>query len=114
VNEVRIRNVLTEYEAHFHSVLPDSDVHGKSEWKHYGDGTYRFKLSVRNIPLPDQSKVDLWLDGRWLMRLVVENKRVKIDMENDSGSGIPPIKAGQILQIKAGQDILAVGQYKAE
>jgi hypothetical protein len=112
--KMRIRNVLTEYEAHFHSVLPNSDVNGKSEWKHYSDGTYRFKLSIRNLPLPDESKVDLWLDGRWLMRLVVENKRVKIDMENDSGSGIPPIKAGQILQVKAGQDVLAEGQYRAE
>jgi hypothetical protein len=111
---MRIRNVLTEYEAHFHSVRPDSHVNGKSEWKHYGDGTYRFKLSIRNLPLPDASKVDLWLDGQWLMRLVVENKRVKIDMGNDSGSGIPPIRAGQVLQIKAGQDVLAEGQYRAE
>lgn len=112
--KMRIRNVLTEYEAHFHSVLPDSDLNGKSEWKHYGDRTYRFRLSIRNIPLPDESKVDLWLDGQWLMRLVVENKRVKIDMENDSGSGIPPIKAGQVLRIKSGQIVLAEGIYRAE
>jgi len=112
--KMRIRNVLTEYEAHFYSVLPNSDVIGKSEWKHYSDGTYRFKLSVRNLPLPDESKVDLWLDDRWLMRLIVENKRVKIDMENDSGSGIPPVRAGQVLCIKAGQDVLAEGQYRAE
>jgi hypothetical protein len=111
---MRIRNVLTEHEAHFHSLLPDSNLTGKSEWKHYGDGTYRFKLSIRNIPLPDESKVDLWLDGRWLMRLVVEHKRVKIDMENDHGSGIPPIKAGQVLQIKSGQNLLAEGKYLAE
>ena len=82
--------------------------------EHYGDGTYRFKLSVRNLPRPDESKVDLRLDGRWLMRLVVENKRVKIDMENDSGSGIPHIKAGQFLQIKFGQNLLAEGKYITE
>jgi hypothetical protein len=111
---MRIRNVLTEYEAYFHSAPPNSAVNGKSEWKHYGDGTYRFKLSVRNLPLPDQSHVDLWLDGQWLMRLVVENKRVKIDMENDSGSGIPHIKAGQILQLKSGPNLLAEGKYRAE
>ena len=111
---MRIRNVLAEFEAHFHAVQSDSRVNGKSEWKHYGDGTYRFKLSIRNIPLPDKSKVDLWLDGHWLMRLVVENNRVKIDLENDSGSGIPPIKAGQVLQIKSGQNVLAEGKYEAE
>jgi hypothetical protein len=111
---MRIRNVLTEFEAHFRSIQPGSRLHGKSEWKHYGDGTYRFKLSIRNLPLPDESKVDLWLDGRWLMRLVVENKRVKIDMENDNGSGIPAIEAGQILQIKSGEVVLAEGKYEAE
>jgi hypothetical protein len=73
MSEMRIRNVLTEYEAHFHSVRPNSDINGKSEWKRYGNDTYRFTLSVRNLPLHDESKVDLWLDSRWLMRLVVEN-----------------------------------------
>jgi hypothetical protein len=112
--KMRIRNVLTEYEAHFHSVLPNSDVHGKSEWKHYGDGTYRFRISIREIPLPDQSNIDLWLDDRWIMRLCVENKRVKVDMENDNGSGIPAIQAGQVLQIKSGDVVLAEGKYLAE
>lgn len=112
--KMRIRNVLKEFEAHFRSVQAGSRVHGKSEWKHYGDGTYRFKISIREIPLPDKTSVDLWLDGQWIMQLVVENHKVKADMDNDNGSGIPAIKAGQVLQIKSGEVVLAEGKYEAE
>jgi hypothetical protein len=112
--KMRIRNVLSEFEAHLRSAEPGSRVHGKSEWKHYGDHTYRFRISIREIPLPDQSNIDLWLDGQWIMRLRVEHNKVKADLENDNGSGIPAIKAGQVLQIKSGEVVLAEGKYEAE
>ena len=112
--KLRFRTVLQEFEAHFHPVQPGSNVRGKSEWKHYGDGTYRFKLSIRDIPLADGTEIDLWRDGTWLMRLPVKDNKVKVDLENDSGSGIPTIKAGQVLQIRVGQTVLAEGTYKAE
>jgi hypothetical protein len=48
------------------------------------------------------------------MRIAVQHNRIKVDIENDSGSGIPPIKAGQLLQIRSGRNILAEGRYKAE
>ena len=111
---MRLRTVLQEFEAHFHPTQTGSKVHGKSEWKQYGDGTYRLKISIRGIPLPDGSQIDLWRDGSWVMSLSVQNHRARIDLENDSGSGIPAIKAGQVMQIKSGPDILAEGKYEAE
>jgi len=111
---MRIRNVLTEFEAHFHPVQPGSDIRGKSEWKQYGDGTYRFKISIRNIPLPEGSKIDLWLDDKPMMKLTVQKGKAKIDIENEGGVGVPAIKAGQMLQIKSGQTVLAEGKYEAE
>ena len=112
--KIRFRRVLEEFEAHFHPVTPDSRVQGKSEWKHYRDGTFRFKISIRDIPLPHHSEIDLWRDGQWVMRLAVRNHKAKADLENDSGSGIPAIRAGQVLQIKSGEVILAEGEYEAE
>ena len=111
---MRLRTVLQEFEAHFHPVQPGSNVRGKSEWKHYGDGTYRFKISIRDIPLPDRSDIDLWRGGQWMMRLSVQNNKARVDIENDSGSGIPAIKARQVLQIKSGDTVLAEGKYEAE
>jgi hypothetical protein len=69
----RFGAVLQELEAHFHPVQRGSTVRGKSEWKHYGDGSYRFKISLRGISLPDNSEIDLWRDGRWMMRLLVKD-----------------------------------------
>jgi hypothetical protein len=112
--KMRFRTVLQEFEAHFHSVQPGSEIHGKSEWKHYGDGTYRFKVAIRDIPMADDSQIDLLLDNKWLMRLSVQNNKTKVDIENKDGSGIPVIKAGQVLQIRAGQDVLAEGKYETE
>jgi hypothetical protein len=111
---MRIRTVLQEFEAHFHPVQPGSNVRGKSEWKHYGDGTYRFKISLRDIPLGNGSQIDLWRDGSWLMKLSVQNNKAKLDLENDSGSGIPSIKAGQVVQVKSGETVLAEGKYESE
>lgn len=111
---MRLRTVLQEFEAHFHPVEPGSSVRGKSEWKQYGDGTYRFKISLRDIPLSDNSEIDLWRDGQWMMRLYVKNSRAKVDIESDNGSGIPAIKAGQVLQVKASEIVLAEGKYEAE
>jgi hypothetical protein len=112
--KMRFRTVLQEFEAHFHPVQPGSNVRGKSEWKHYGDGTYRFKISIRDIPLPDHSEIDLWRDGHWMMRLSVQSNKAKVDLENDSGSGIPSIKAGQVVQVKFGETVLAEGKYETE
>ena len=111
---MRFRSVLQEFEAHFHPVEPGSNVRGKSEWKHYSDGTHRFKISLLDIPLPDNSEIDLWRDGLWMLRLPVKNNRAKVDLENDSGSGTPAIKAGQVLQVKSIETVLAEGRYKVE
>ena len=112
--KLRFRTVLQEFEAHLHPAQPGSKIRGKSEWKQYGDGSYRFKLSLREVALPDESHIDLWRDSSWLMRLRVQRGKAKVDIENDSGSGVPGIEAGQVLQIKHGKLLLAQGEYKAE
>ena len=111
---MRLRTVLQEFEAHFHPVQSGSNVRGKSEWKQYGDGTCRFKISLRDLSLPDNSEIDLWRGGQWIMRLPVKNNSAKVDIESDNSFNIPAIKAGQVLQIKSGETILAEGIYAAE
>jgi len=111
---MRIRNVLQEFEAHLYPVQSGVRTRGKSEWKRYGDETYRIKIIVRDIPLPDKDKVDLIIDGALFAQLPVQNGVVKLDIENSTGQGIPAIKAGQVLQVKSGEKLLAEGQYQPE
>ena len=63
----RFRTVVQECEAHIHPVQQGSNLRGKSEWKHYADGSYRFKLSIRDLLLPDNSEIDIWRYDSWLM-----------------------------------------------
>ena len=111
---MKIRNVLKEFEAEVSPVQPDSKIQGKSEWKHYGDGSYRFKITVRNIPLPDESKVDVMLDEIHIAEIIVQNKMAKLDTENNMYIGIPNVKAGQRLQVKSADLVLAEGRYIEE
>lgn len=106
--------MLQEFEAHFHPVQAGSNIRGKSAWKYYVDGTYRFKLSLSEIPLPDCSYADLQREGQRIMRLAVHNRRVKVDIENGSPWGVPAMEAGQSLQVRSGDSLLAESRYKAE
>ena len=108
---MKIRTVIKEFEAHIHPAQPGGRSHGKSEWKHYGDGTYRFKISIRNIPLPDGGKIEVVVDETRIAQLTVQNQKAKIDIESDIDINIPAIKAGQKLQVKTRDFVLAEGQY---
>lgn len=111
---MRIRRVLKEFEAHLQPAQPGSTTQGKSEWKHYGDGTYRFKISVRNIPLPDNTGIDVVLDETHIAALTVLNNKAKIDTEDGIGIGMPNVKSGKRLQIRSGETVLAEGLYIEE
>src|SRR5688572_3681532 len=111
---MRIRNVLQEFEAHLHPVQPGTNTQGKSEWKHYADGTFRIRISIRNIPLPERRVIDLILEGRRIAQIQVQSSKAKIDVENRTGQGIPTVRAGQILQIRSWETVLAEGLYKEE
>lgn len=111
---MRVRNVLKEFEAHIGSVQPKSKIEGKSEWKQYGDGTYRFKVSIRKIGLPNDSRIDLHVVDVRVMQLTVQDGNTKADLESSIQVGIPKVQAGQVLQILFGETALAEGIYKEE
>lgn len=111
---MKIRSVLKEFEAHLQPTQHGGKIQGKSEWKHYGDGTYRFKLSIRNIPLPDNSRIDVTLDETHIAALIVLDNKAKIDTENNMSIGIPNVIVGRRLQVKSADMVLAEGQYIEE
>ena len=96
---MRIRNVIKEYEAHLQPAQPSRAIQGKSEWKQYGDGTYRFKISVRNITLPDHSKVHVFVDKHHITTLHVMNATAKLDTQDNLSIGLPSIRAEQVSPI---------------
>jgi hypothetical protein len=112
---MRIRQVLEEFEAHLHAVPPGAGgMTGKSEWKQYGNGTFRFKVSLRNIALPDNSQIELVLDDLQVRQLTVSGGKAKLDLESQIQVEIPGVKAGQRLQVRFGNTVLAEGIYVEE
>jgi hypothetical protein len=87
---------------------------GKSEWKQYGDGTYRFKVSLRSIALPDSSQIELVLDDLRIRQLIVSGGKAKVDMESQIQVEIPRVQAGQRLQVRFGNTVLAEGIFVEE
>ncbi|MCC6299134.1 MAG: hypothetical protein IT314_07540 [Anaerolineales bacterium] len=111
---MRIRNVLKEFEAHLKPVHQGSKVTGKSEWKQYGDGAYRFKISIRKTDLPDGSQVDVLLQEKRVMQLVAQDGKAIADLESPIRVELPSVQAGDLLRIRFGESILAEGVFKAE
>jgi hypothetical protein len=111
---MKLRTVLKEFEAHLKPAQPGSRIEGKSEWKHYGDGTHRFKISIRNIPLPDDSRIDVILEETHIAAIIVQNNKAKIDTEDNLSIRMPNVRAGRRLQIKSEDTVLAEGQYLEE
>lgn len=111
---MRIRNVLQAFEAHLHPVQPGTHTQSKSEWKHYADGLFRIMISIRNIPVPEGSVIALILEGIRIAQIQVQSSKANIDVENRTGQGIPTVRAGQILQIRSREPVLAEGLCKEE
>jgi hypothetical protein len=106
---MRIRNVRQEFGAHLQPVQPGTRTTGKSEWKHYADGTFRIRISIRNIPLPPSSVIELLLDGAQIAQLQVQGNKARIDRENMTSQGISAVRAGQTRHIRSKDIVLAKG-----
>ncbi len=111
---MRIRNVLKEFEAHLKPAKPGVKINGKSEWKQYADGTYRFKISIRNIDLADGSRVDVLIDGTRAMQLTVQDNKARANLESPTQVEIPKVQASQVLRVAYENRVLAEGKYEAE
>ncbi|HMD80476.1 MAG TPA: hypothetical protein VKE92_04150 [Anaerolineales bacterium] len=61
--------------------------------------------------MPDGSKIEIVVDEIRIAQLTVQNQKAKINIESDIRINIPIIKAGQKLQVKMRDFVLAEGQY---
>ena len=72
------------------------------------------KISVRNIPLPDDAIIDVLLEGKRISQISVQNNRIKLDVENTISIGVPSASEGNLLQIQHKGTVLAEGIYHEE
>jgi hypothetical protein len=86
----------------------------KAEWKTYGNGDRRFKVIVSKLNLPDGAAVELGVDGRQIDNMVVQGGRTRYERESDRNEVVPPVEAGQVLQVSYAGDVILEGRFYAE
>jgi hypothetical protein len=95
-----IRRVLEELEARLEPA-PQAASHakGKLEFKRYGDGRQRMKISCKTLDLPDDADLQL-LCGETIVAVLQARKgRAEIDEERDGAANAPPLAAGDVVTL---------------
>jgi hypothetical protein len=116
---VRIRSVRHELEAKL-APVPGSEsitagtTYAKAEWKVYGDGTRRCKLTVSRLDLPDGAVIELGVDGRQIDIIAVQGRRARFERESERGEIVPDVSAGQMLQVSYAGEVLLAGAFYEE
>ena len=116
---MRVRNVRLEWEA----VLAPAEsgapaalrgARGKAEWKVYGDGARRCKVSVSRLNLPDDATLQLVAGGALIGYMTVQQGTARYRRESEQGESVPEIATDQILQVSHAGRIILEGRFYAE
>ena len=96
-----IRNVLHELEARLSPPAGDGGPSsGKLEFKRYGDGRHRMKITCRKLDVPDGAALELRCGDRVIAVLVAQSGRTKLDEERPASEEAPPLAAGEEVTLR--------------
>lgn len=113
---MRFRSVLQEYEARF---VPSPSgacpaARGKAEWKVYGNGTRRGKVSLSNLDVPDGTVLELVIEGQQIARLSVHRGKARFRRETERREDVPVVDVDQLLQITYAGQVILHGRFYSE
>jgi hypothetical protein len=113
---MRFRSVLQEFEAILEPVPGGrhAGARGKAEWKTYGDGTRRSKLTVSRLDLPDGTVLDLLVNQQRQARVTLEGGTARFRRETEHGEDVSTVESGDILQVVHGGQVILAGRFYAE
>lgn len=90
-----IRRVLHELEARLRPPHGSgSPASGKLEFKRYGDGGQRMKISCKALNVPEGTTLELLCGDTVVAVLEARSGRAKIDEERRTSEEAPPLAAG--------------------
>jgi len=97
-----IRRVLEELEARLEPVpqaVSGDGAKGKLEFKRYGDGLLRMKVTCKELDLPEGAELQL-LSGDTIIAVLEARKgRAEIDEERDGPEAAPALAAGDAVSL---------------
>lgn len=115
---MRKRSVVEEYEVILRpnavELSGNSSARGKGEWKVYGDGSRQCKVSINNLKLPEETQLQLTVNGRVIATLTVQRGSARFRRETEKGELVPYVQANEVLQILLDGKLILEGSFYAE
>ena len=107
-----MRTILRELETHLFPAAagPSPKASGKIERKTYGDGTERLKVKVRKLDVPDGRTATVTAGNVVLCEMEVTRGRGEFDREEPAGGALPKLAAGQLVEVRVGEDVHLRGE----
>ncbi len=97
-----IRRVLEELEARLEpapQAVSGSGSKGKLEFKRYGDGRQRMKITCKGLDVSDGADLQLLCRDKIIAVLEVRKGRAEIDEERDGSDTAPALAAGEVVTL---------------
>lgn len=85
---------------------------GAAEREAYDDGSAEFEASVRDVKLPDGAAVEFLVEGVALGMAAVERGRGRLEFDSRSGDDVPPVAAGQRIEVRHDGVVLLSGEFR--
>ena len=111
------RREVSDFEARLRPVpgVPAADgAWGKAEREEWEGGDAEFEAFVRGLDLPDGSEVEFVVGSVVLGRVAVERGKVRLEFDSRHGAEVPPIAAGQVLEIRHAGNALVRGEFRPD
>ena len=108
-----MRSIVSEVEAKLRP--PDAGAgRGKAERKAYKNGGEQLKIMMRQLDLPDHSRVEIFLDGSPIGSGAITAGGCTLKLRSEEGHSVPYIMAGQEIDILHGGQVLLKGVFKPD
>lgn len=111
------RREVEDFEARLRpepGVAAAEDASGAAEREAYDDGSAEFEASVRDVKLPDGAAVEFLVEGVSLGTAAVERGRGRLEFDSRSGDDVPPVAAGQRIEVRHDGIVLLSGEFRRD
>lgn len=110
---MKIRRVVEEFEAELSAVATGRRL-GKAERKTFGDSSTELELKCRGLDLADGARLEVTVDGSVVAEVAVERGRARLELASAEGHSVPPVAAGQTVELRAGGQTIARGTFEPD
>jgi len=87
---------------------------GSAEREAWDDGEAEFEAKVRGVGLPDGSTVEFVVAGVGVGTAEVRGGRARLDYDSRRGDDVPPVAAGQRIEVRHDGVALLEGEFRLD